>query len=178
MWARLWPAGAVLAEIVAGELAPRMRGRAVIELGCGLGAAGIAAARAGAEVTLTDAEAEALELAGANARDNGAAVRTLVLPWGRVPESLAGRFDVALGSDVTYTPGGLASLLGAVDALLGRGGEAWIADPDRVSPAVLADAARGAGFIAELVCTLAAPPLATSDGSETRPVRVYRLGRG
>lgn len=177
VWARPWPAGAVLAELVAGELAPRMRGRAVVELGCGLGAPGIAAARAGAEVVLTDEEAEAVELAAENARANGAAARGLVLAWGRVPEELAGAFDVALGADVTYTPAGAVSLLGAVAALLRAGGEGWIADPGRLPERALADAAARAGLAAETAYSIAPPPLPTSDGSEHQLVRVVRLTR-
>src|SRR3954468_3223775 len=55
-WARPWPAGLALAA------APPPGGR-VLELGCGLGAPGIAAARAGAEVLATDASSDAVTFA-------------------------------------------------------------------------------------------------------------------
>ena len=46
-WAHLWGSAVALAEAVAGE---DMRGRRVLELGCGLGLPSIAAAQAGAYV--------------------------------------------------------------------------------------------------------------------------------
>lgn len=178
LWAYLWPAGMVLADLVATELAPRLRGRAVVELGCGLGALGIAAARAGGRVTLTDEEPEALALAQANATANGVAVRLHRLEWSRVPDALAGAFDVVLGSDITYSPDQIAPLLGALDTLLAPGGEAFIADADRLNETILRAGGERAGLAALRLRTVThPPPLQTSDHSEDRPVHVYRLWR-
>jgi len=120
--AYLWPAGMVLAELVVGELAGEVRGRRVIELGCGLGAVGLAAARAGGDVLLTDAAADALGWRRPTPRPTAIAVMTRVLEWGRVPESMIGGFDVVLGSDITYGRDELVPLVGAIAALLAPGG--------------------------------------------------------
>jgi predicted nicotinamide N-methyase len=175
VWSLLWPAGAVLAELVAGELAPALRGRRVVELGCGLAAAGIAAARAGADVLLTDREADALAAAAVNAAANAAPVSTEVMDFGRVPEAHAGGFAVALAADVTYAPDALVPLVGALATLLAPGGVAWIADPHRLPPGRLAEAAAAAGLGVERWRTLPPPPLPTSDASSAQPVNIHRV---
>ena len=70
-WAYVWPSAMALAQ----ELLQRpelVRGRRVLDLGCGVGLAGIAAAVAGArEVVLADREPRALHCALAGALANG-----------------------------------------------------------------------------------------------------------
>jgi len=177
-WARLWPSSLVLARLVAGELVARVRGRAVVELGCGLGAVGLTAARAGADVTLTDREPEALELAADNARANGLAVQIVALEWSRVPDALVGRFDVVLGADLAYERDALAPLTGAIHALLVPGGEAWLADPGRLGPTSFVEAARAAGLdtTRDRVCPHP-DGFPVSSESEAPDVNVYRLVR-
>src|SRR5918999_327995 len=58
-WAILWRSGVALAEELDGE---DLRGRRVLELGCGLAVPSLAAARAGASVLAIDAIDEALTL--------------------------------------------------------------------------------------------------------------------
>lgn len=63
-----------LGAVAAGWAGLRVEGRAVLELGCGTGAVGIACATLGAkEVWCTDIDADALALAARNAAINGAA---------------------------------------------------------------------------------------------------------
>jgi predicted nicotinamide N-methyase len=176
-WARLWPGGVVLARFVAESV--DLRGRRVVELGCGLGAAGIAAGRAGAEVTLTDGAAAALAFAAENAAENGVSAEVVPLVWGRIPEAMADRFDVVLAAEVVYERDQVVPLLGAVATLLRPGGQAWLADPDRLGRAVVIDGAARAGLAAEHVRT-ALPPedVPPADGGEPRPVSVYRLAKG
>ena len=58
----VWPSAAAAACLLRGKLRPFLRGRSVLELGSGLGLAGLAAAAAGAEtVTLTDSAPELLD---------------------------------------------------------------------------------------------------------------------
>jgi len=178
-WARPWPSGVVLASLIAGELADRVRGRAVIELGCGRGAAGIAAARVGADVTLSDGEPEALEVAAENAAASGVRVRLVALDWDRVPDALVGRFDVVLGTDIAYDRTKLTPLAGAIEALLAPGGEAWIADPARLAAAMLLDALAGAGLHATRVRTEPHPPgVVAPNDEEPVEIAIYRVVRG
>ncbi len=173
VFAHLWPAGVVLAEYVAGALATTLAGRRVLELGCGLGAAGLAAARHGADVVLSDAADAALALAESNAHANRLTVEVVRLRWGRLPAALAGRFDVVLGADVTYDARERRRLLATIEAALAPGGTAWLADPGRTSRREL-----------EHHTALAVEPwarfppragLVTGEGNEDRNVVLYRL---
>jgi len=125
-WAIVWPSGAALAEALAA--APeRLAGRRALELGCGLGVAGLVAAHAGADVLATDAAPEAVVFAKHNLR--GTSARTAVLDV-RAPGA-PGRFDVVMTADLLYDRGNVAPLLEAVPRLLAPGGEVWLADPGR-----------------------------------------------
>ncbi|HEV7847598.1 MAG TPA: 50S ribosomal protein L11 methyltransferase [Thermoleophilaceae bacterium] len=126
-WAVLWRSGVALARELSG--AGALGGARVVELGCGLAAPSIVAARLGAEVLATDADAEALELVERNATLNGVRVETAALDWSE-PDALAGRapFELVLAADVLYERASVAQLL----ALLPRlAPEAWLADPGR-----------------------------------------------
>lgn len=99
-WAELWPSALALARAVA-EL--DLAGARVLELGCGLGLPGIAAARRGALVLLTDWSPDAVLLAGLNARRNGVRVEAALCSWQRAERLLAGApWDLVLASDVLY----------------------------------------------------------------------------
>jgi predicted nicotinamide N-methyase len=106
-----------------------LRGKRVVELGCGLGVPSIAAARAGAEVLATDACDEALELVRRNSEANGVRVATGTIDWA-VPDELASRapFDLVLAADVLYEEASVAPLLSLLPRLAPV---AWVADPGR-----------------------------------------------
>jgi predicted nicotinamide N-methyase len=125
-WAVLWRSGVALARELAGV---QLRGRRVVELGCGLALPSLAAARAGATVLATDVEDDALELVAKNARANGVRVETMRLDWGE-PAALVerGPFDLVLASDLLYERQNVAQLLTLLPRLAP---EAWLADPGR-----------------------------------------------
>ena len=128
-WAELWPSGVALARAVA---ARALRGRRVVELGCGLGLPSIAAALAGGRVLATDWSEQAVDRAADNARRNGAAIDTFVCSWA-APEPLVARgpWDLVLASDVLYESRDVEPLLAILPRLLAPNGEAWIAEPGR-----------------------------------------------
>src|SRR5919206_478482 len=68
-WAELWPSGVALARAVA---ARALRGRRVVELGCGLGLPSLTAALQGGRVLATDWSREAINLLAANAERSAA----------------------------------------------------------------------------------------------------------
>jgi predicted nicotinamide N-methyase len=159
-WPIIWPSGLMLAEkILTGEGSPPAlppaealpkEGNAapprVIELGCGLGITGIAAGLRGWHVTFTDYDPEAITFAGHNAQRNGVPlelIRTLHMDW-RSP--LAETFPWVIASDVLYERRLHALLLGAIQALLAPGGQAWVSDPQRTSAEDFPLAAVEAGF--------------------------------
>lgn len=125
-WSVLWRSGVALARLI-----DRMslHGRRVVELGCGLAAPSIVAARAGAAVIATDSDPEALTLAARNARENGVQLEPALVEW-EEPDELVRRapFDLVLAADVLYDRASVPSLL----ALLPRlAPEVWLADPGR-----------------------------------------------
>ena len=136
-WSVLWRSGVALAHELDAE---SVRGRRVVELGCGLGVASLAAARAGAEVLATDASTDALALLARNARASGVRVETARVDWAK-PEELLRRapFDLVLAGDVLYQRDGVDRL----SALLPRlAPEAWLADPGRPMAAGFLEQAR------------------------------------
>lgn len=125
-FASLWPAGEALARhVLAG---PRLEGRAVLDLGCGLGPAGLAALAAGARVTFLDWEPRALEIVAHSARRQGLEPAALVTADWQDPPPL-GRFDLVLAADVLYERDNLEPVGAFLAAHLS--GEAWLADPRR-----------------------------------------------
>jgi len=131
-WAELWTSSFALARVCLEE--ESLEGRTVLELGCGVGLAGIAAARAGATVMLTDYEKDALTFARWNTDTNlspGQRLRVTLrhCDW-RTPGS-PGVFDVLLGADIVYERGVFSPLLHVFRQTLAPGGYALLAEPDR-----------------------------------------------
>jgi predicted nicotinamide N-methyase len=137
-WSVLWRSGVALARELDGM---PLRGRRVVELGCGLALPSIVAARAGAAVLATDSSAEALTLVARNAEENRLRLEAAAVDW-KEPAELVGRapFDLVLAADVLYERASIAPLV----ALLPRlAREAWVADPGRpAADAFLAEAGR------------------------------------
>ena len=128
-WAELWASSLALARTLA--VRPLRRAR-LLELGCGLGLAAIAAARAGARVTATDWSAPAVRLAARNAEANGVDLETLRCSW-QSPAPLAARapWPLVTASDVLYDRANIPLLLDLLPKLTDGGSEVLIADPGR-----------------------------------------------
>lgn len=143
-WADLWPSGVALAAAVVGR---SLRGRRVLELGCGLGLASICAALAGGKVTATDWLAPATDAASDNAGRNGVAIETLTCSWqdaGVLVERAP--WDLVLAADVLYERRNLALLRALLPRLVGDRGEIWLADPGRAFADEFLSDVRGAGW--------------------------------
>ncbi|MHC5063400.1 MAG: class I SAM-dependent methyltransferase [Planctomycetota bacterium] len=129
-WADIWPASVGLARFIL--RGPSLEGQKAVDLGCGIGVAGAAAARRGAEVIFADREADALHFAAFNAAKNGAQEHAeLRFDWDR--EYLPAGIDLLLLADVAYHPPSHHGLLRQVEAVIGSGGRAFSADPFRSS---------------------------------------------
>ena len=128
-WAELWPSGVALARAVSGA---SLRGRRVVELGCGgLALPSIAAALAGARVLATDWAPEALELAAVNAARNEASFEVAEVTWDAAEELVErGPFDLVLGADVLYEHRNKEPLIELLPRLAT---EVWLADPRRAA---------------------------------------------
>jgi predicted nicotinamide N-methyase len=147
-WSEIWTSALGLAAYCVGS--PMMRGAAVLELGCGLGLAGIAAAAAGARVMMTDYEPDALAFSRWNVERNlpgalaSGRVDVRLMDW-RSP--LPGPpFDLIIGADVAYERRNFLPLLRTVDQLLTGSGMAIFTDPDRSTGGDFATLAALQGF--------------------------------
>jgi predicted nicotinamide N-methyase len=127
-WADLWPSSLALARYL--WHAVDLQGLEVLEVGCGLGLAGIAASRKGGVVTFTDYEADALAFTRYNVHRNGcrqAIVRHL--DW-HAPH-LDQTYAVILASDVFYERANFPPLLQLLERALGPKGQFILAEPNR-----------------------------------------------
>jgi predicted nicotinamide N-methyase len=130
-WTQLWPSARMLAKVVVRENWPAdSKPIPVLEVGCGLGLAGVAALARGMAVTFSDVDETALEFAAANARLNGFhTFRTMLLDIRCPPDD--GKYPVVIGSDLMYEERMVDPLVGLLRAVLAPGGVCLITDPDR-----------------------------------------------
>ena len=125
-WAHVWPGSRTLAQRMSHAACA---GKRVVEIGCGLGLAGIVAALRGGAVTMFDASPEGVQLAWANAALNGCGVGVVQTDIRR--PGIRGLFDYCLAADVTYDPGLQSAVASFVAAHLAPAGRAWCAESVR-----------------------------------------------
>jgi predicted nicotinamide N-methyase len=142
-WSVLWDSSLVLAQWIHRE--GGWTDLPVLELGCGTGLVGIAAAACGARVVQTDLFPEAAELAASNARLNCVRTRGVAADWRHWP--LRGRWPGILAADVLYERRTHAALLDVMAASLAPGGTVHLADPSRPMSAAFFTLAQGRGWI-------------------------------
>jgi predicted nicotinamide N-methyase len=142
-WARPWPSGLALAGALADD--PPPAGARVLELGCGLAAPSVVAARAGAAVLATDGAADAVAFAAHALALNEADAEVAVVDWAAHGEALVARgpFDLVLAADVLYTRANVEIALRLWPRLLAPGGVLRLADPQRAGARDFLAAARG-----------------------------------
>jgi 2-polyprenyl-3-methyl-5-hydroxy-6-metoxy-1,4-benzoquinol methylase len=147
----LWPAGEALAHHLLPETSKTsktsktLEGVHVLDLGCGLGVVGLAAARQGARVTFVDWEERGLELVRASAQAQGLVPEALVVADWRARGTI-GLFGRIFAADVLYEVRNVAAVAGFLARHLEPGGEAWLADPGRVPAERFEAALGGAGL--------------------------------
>ena len=131
-WAVVWPAAQVLARFILDQ-PDIVRGKEVIEVGCGGAVASIAACKAGARtVTANDVDPVALEIARQNAAHNRVSMQ--FDSENHIETGSVGQAQLVLCSDFFYTKKdslALTSLLEkcrdrSVTILIGDGGRAFV----------------------------------------------------
>jgi 2-polyprenyl-3-methyl-5-hydroxy-6-metoxy-1,4-benzoquinol methylase len=169
-WAYLWPGAFLLAEAVAAE--PWIPGCSTLEIGCGLGLAGLVGLGRGLRVTFTDYDKAPLGFVARSAAANGfdpASYTARRLDW-RQPS--AEQFSVILGADVLYERRLVPLVADLLAAMLAPGGLALIADPYRAAAEGFAAAVSVRGLTCEAVAV-------SAESAELGPVRgtLHRVTR-
>jgi len=128
-WAELWPSSLGLGEHIL-ENQEYFKHKKVLELGCGLGLAGITAQTAEAEVLFTDYDPLALEFTRRNFKRNfGYPPLVHLMDW-RFP-SLQDTYDIIIGADILYERKMMIPLMNFCEQALKNTGCIFIAEPGR-----------------------------------------------
>ena len=140
-WAYLWTGSRCLAEYLARWI--DLRGRRVLEIGCGLGVAGLVAAARGADVVFVDTARPALAFVRASLRLHGLAAATVCADHHTLAPNA--RFDCILAAEVAYDPAAFGELAATLARHLVPGGTALVADGFRTDTRALYVALDAAG---------------------------------
>jgi len=143
-WSAIWSTAPKLAERILRH--PWSDGTSALELGCGVGLAGLAALAVGVHVTFSDYIAPAVAVALENARLNGFSPMAAgaYVDWRNPPRGQT--YSLVLGSDVLYEHELHVDLITTLDHVLADDGECWIGDPMRASADDFAQLARRRGY--------------------------------
>ncbi len=98
-WSKIWPASILLSHYLSSV--NQNQGN-VLELGCGIGLAGLFAASRGFNVVLSDINADALIFAKINILKNNLSDRANVLHVDFTQDRLSRKFDYIIGSEIFY----------------------------------------------------------------------------
>lgn len=128
LWTRIWEASTILGGYLLSI--PPDPSKKYLEIGSGLGVAGVCAATAGHRITMTENNKDALNFARANAVANGFTdLPILALDW-HSPQC-PGKFDFIVGSEVIYRKEDIVSLQHLFNRYLNKGGEIILAESIR-----------------------------------------------
>lgn len=125
----LWPAAEGLAQFLV-ERAAQLRGKKIVEVGCGLAFPSLVGTHLGGDILATDFHEDVPNFLARNERHNSLAVPYQRFNWRDSVERI-GKFDIVMGSDVLYEPKHPSDVADGFERLLAPGGEVWLADPGR-----------------------------------------------
>ena len=169
-WADLWPSARVLAATLLQEVGADRR---LLEMGCGLGLATVAAMHAGFDVVASDYYDDALHVTRSNAARNlGREPRVQLVNWRAWPEDL-GVFDVIMAADVLYETEYATLVSACIARALAPNGVAIVADPGRLALPAFRDGLSAVGLT--IADTTTVP---FEEGVVKQQVQVMRLRHG
>ncbi|WP_422927373.1 class I SAM-dependent methyltransferase [Singulisphaera sp. PoT] len=146
-WAYLWPGAFLLAEAVGRE--PWAEGTKALEIGCGLGLAGLVGVGRGLHVNFTDYDEDSLGFVARSVEANGfdpSHCTTERLDWRELPET---QYPVILGADVLYEHRLVPLVADLLAKMLAPDGFALVAGPYRVATEGIAQALNARGLVCE-----------------------------
>ncbi len=124
LWSKIWEASLLLASQLAAR--PVRKDERMIELGAGLGVAGLVAAAFGHRITISEYDPNALAFLEANRLENSCTnARICRLDWNRL--DLNEQFDVILGSELIYRESDFKAMRILFQTLLKPSGEILLA---------------------------------------------------
>ncbi len=126
----LWSGSLALADEMAAR-ADELRGKSVLELGAGVGLAGMVAASCGADVTQTDYHEVALKICRLNAQANGIiqGLDCRMADWLNFQDTR--RYDYIIGSEILYDKAVQPALKRIFERNLAPGGHLLVIDGQR-----------------------------------------------
>lgn len=167
LWLEIWPASIGLARwFLQG---PDLSGKTILELGCGLGLAGLAAAAKGAKVIMTDYVPESVELAAESGQLNGFDTEGAVADWRNF--NIQDKYDFIIGADICYHPELNPWLRKIFAANLKPGGLLTLSDPGRHDSAILL------GQLSEDGWQMEKDTVPVSQGKFDHRIFVYKISR-
>ena len=152
----LWPSGLQLAGRMAAR--PMVQGERILEIGCGLALASLVSHRRGSDVTASDCHPLAASFLAENLRLNGLlpmdyrhgqwseSATDLLPPVAQDQQTLTGRFNLLIGSDILYERDDGGLLAGFIGRHIAARAEVWIVDPNRGNRAKFSKQMAGMGF--------------------------------
>ncbi len=150
-----------------------LRNERVVELGCGLGLAGVTAGLLGASVTFTDFMPEALEFARKNCLMNRVDMnRTefVELDWEDPPAGEG--FTMVIGSEVAYDYFSHGSLIRLMEMMTKPNGRIILAERKRLAVSRFVGRLRGRGFTSSETTYVVSDP-----GLPSQEITVFTLER-
>jgi len=165
-WAELWDSAMGIALHLADNSSRfDLRNCSVLDLGCGMGLSGAAAAGLGARVLFADLESPALLFARLNSLPWRRRVRTRQLNWQR--DRLNERFDLIIGADILYEKAQWPFLEPFWRAHLKEGGTVLLGEPGRSTGDMFQEWIADRGWLLERL----EQPVSTRE----RPIRLFAL---
>lgn len=165
-WTTPWPGAVMLSEHVIRHFVPGAK--PVLEIGAGLGLAGIALAASGYRMVVTDFDEDALAFARANAELNGIAFEACHrLDWRSPPSE---QFAIIVGSDVCYDKANHSAIIEMLTRCLADGGTAFFSDQFWTDANEFSALATAAGFSFERMI-VNGRPIPRPDAKDGRVLR-------
>lgn len=130
-WAYVWPGARLLAAVL--ENVELQAGTRALEIGCGLGLAGLVGLARGLHVVFSDYDPAPLSFVDRSAKASGfspESYSTRLLDWRDLPSE---SYSLILGADVLYEKRLIPLVAGLLERLLARDGLALLAGPYRVA---------------------------------------------